>query len=222
MPDRSRTSVWLGRVGAVLVLTGLSLGGWVAWQVWGTDVVSQRTHHALVEDAERSWAGDAPSEALATDHGRLTSVVRIPRFGDDYAVPVLEGTTDEVLAAGFGRFTDGAAAGGRGNFALAAHRITHGEPLRAMPELQPGDEVVVETARWTYTYVLDTGGDDLTVPFTAGWVLDDVPRNPDGGVQPAQEPGRRLLTLTTCSELFHTDGRLVAFGHLASRERTAR
>ena len=52
------------------------------------------------------------------------------------------------------------------------------------------------------------------MPFTAGWVLAPVPANPDGGVQPPQEPGQRLITLTTCSELFHTDDRMVAFGVL--------
>ncbi|WP_210649429.1 class E sortase [Nocardioides sp. SYSU D00065] len=212
---------WLGRVGALMVVAGLVLGGYVVWQVWGTNVVAQRTHRALVDEVEQAWVqadGSRVEQAVDTDHGRVSAVVRIPRFGEDYAVPLLEGTSDAVLAAGFGRFTDGARPGGRGNFALAAHRVTHGEPLRAMPELQPGDEVVVETARWTYTYVLDTGGDDLTVPFTAGWVLDELPENPDGGVQPEQRPGQRLLTLTTCSELFHTDDRLVAFGRLSSRE----
>ena len=32
--------------------------------------------------------------------------------------------------------------------------------------------------------------------------------------QPAQRPGQRLITLTTCSEIFHTDNRMIAFGHL--------
>ncbi|RYB94492.1 class E sortase [Nocardioides oleivorans] len=222
--DRTAGARWLGRVGVVLVVAGLALGAYVAWQVWGTNVVSQRTHRALVEDVEQTWrdrAGDGAGASVETDRGDVSAIVRIPAFGDDYAVPVLEGTSDEVLAAGFGHFSDTAEAGAKGNYALAAHRITHGEPLRAMPELQPGDEVVVETRQWTYTYVLDTGGADLTVPFTAGWVLADVPANPDaGGVQPAQEPGQRLLTLTTCSELFHTDDRLVAFGHLESKEPT--
>lgn len=223
--DRSSRSRWLGRIGVLLVATGFALGVYVAWQVWGTNLVSQRTHAALVDDVERAWArergagSDAPVE---TDEGRVSAVVRIPRFGADYAVPLLEGTSDDVLAAGFGRFETGAEPGQEGNFAIAAHRVTHGEPLRDMPRLEPGDEVVVETQEWTYTYVLDSGGTDLAVPFTASWVLADVPENPDGGVQPAQEPGQRLLTLTTCSELFHTDDRLVAFGHLASRERTAR
>jgi sortase A len=131
-------------------------------------------------------------------------------------VPVFEGTSDEVLATGFGHFAGSAGAGKVGNYALAAHRITHGEPLRAMPDLQVGDAVVVQTRTETYTYRLTTAGAALVVPFTAGWVTDPLPHNPSpGGVEPAQNEGQRLITLTTCSELFHTDNRMVAFGVLA-------
>ena len=45
-------------------------------------------------------------------------------------------------------------------------------------------------------------------------MVDPLPTNPDGGIEPAQDPGQRLITLTTCSELFHTDNRMVAFGVL--------
>ena len=57
------------------------------------------------------------------------------------------------------------------------------------------------------------------LPWTAraSGVLAPLPTNPDGGVQPPdRSPGQRLITLTTCSELFHTDQRLLAFGHLVS------
>jgi sortase A len=161
---------------------------------------------------------------VKVDAGVAGSIIRIPRFGDDYQVPVLEGTSDDVLASGFGHFDDTAGPGQVGNYALAGHRVTHGEPLRDMPDLEVGDKVIVETRKTVYTYELVTGGDDLTVPFTAGWVLDPLPTNPeDGGVEPPQKPGQRLLTLTTCSELFHTDDRLVAFGVLVDkRPRVAR
>ena len=86
-----------------------------------------------------------------------------------------------------------------------------------MPSLEVGDLVIIDTATRTFTYALDTGGDDLTVNFDETWVLDPLPKNPDaGGAQPEQRAGQRLLTLTTCAELFHTDERLVAFGHLIS------
>ena len=91
--------------------------------------------------------------------------------------------------------------------------------LRAL-DIGPGDEVVVETVEATYTYELDTDPRELVIPFTGVWVLDRVPENPEaGGPQPDQEKGQRLITLTTCAELFHTDDRLIAFGHLVKSVR---
>ena len=75
------------------------------------------------------------------------------------------------------------------------------------------DDVIVETRTATYVYQLDNGGTDLIVPFTQTWVTDRAPVNPSGGIQPP--PGSdRLITLFSCSEIFHTDNRSVVFGHL--------
>ncbi len=201
---------------------GLAVLGWVGWQFWGTNWVSGRTHHRIVEQVEKKWAADA-DDVVAVPEGDVAALIRIPAFGDDYVVPVLEGTTDEVLAAGFGHFSDSAGPGGKGNYALAAHRVTHGEPLRDLPELEAGDEVIVQTRGATYTYVLTSAGDGLEVSFTDGWVVDPLPTNPhEGGVQPEQRQGQRLITLTTCAELLHTDERLVAFGVLKGVERVSR
>ena len=200
--------------GLVLVLAGVSVLAWVGWQMWGTNWQSHRKQDDAVAAIRRQW--DQGASTAEVDGGVVSSIVRIPRFGKDYQVPILEGTSDDALASGFGHFTSSADAGSQGNFALAAHRVTHGEPLRGMPDLRPGDEVIVETRAATYTYVLDTGGDDLVVPFTETWVVDALPTNPDGGVQPEQVPDQHLITLTTCSEIFHTDDRMVAFGHLVS------
>ena len=211
---------WLG---LLLIAVGLGLLGYVAWQFWGTNWVSHRAQERIVTDVRRDWdepaTGASRDDAVRVPEGAVTALVRIPRFGDDYVIPVLEGTSDDVLAAGFGHFADTADPGQKGNYALAAHRVTHGEPLRRMPDLQAGDEVIIETRTTTYTYELTSGGDDLVVPFTAGWVVDPLPTNPEeGGVQPAQDPGQRLITLTTCSEIFHTDNRMVAFGVLKDRQ----
>ena len=89
------------------------------------------------------------------------------------------GSSDDVLARGFGHFPKRAHPGEVGNYALAGHRVTHGEPLRRMPELRPGDSVIVETADATYTYRLDTNPNHLIVPFTGTWVLDPLPKNPE-------------------------------------------
>lgn len=219
MTRRTRTSRgrrWLTLGGLALVVGGLGVLAYVAWQLWGTNVASGRRHDETVAALERAWeAGDA---GVVQEYGEAAAVVRVPRFGEDYAVPVLEGTDDEVLASGFGHFATSAAPGEVGNYALAAHRVTHGEPLRAMPDLQVGDEVVVETSTTTFTYELVTAGDALEVAFTDTWVVEPLPTNPAGGVQPPQDEGQRLLTLTTCAELFHTDERLVAFGTLTGSQ----
>lgn len=203
---------WRLRVGLLLIAAGLSLLGYVGWELFGTNVVAHRHRDGVLGELDRAWDGGR-AEAT-TGRGTASEVIRIPRFGSDYRVPVLDGTSDAVLATGFGHYPGNAGPGEVGNFAIAAHRVTHGQPLRGMPDLRAGDLVLVDTARTTYTYRLLTGGDDLVVPFTAGWVLDALPANPDGGVQPPQRPGQRLITLTTCSELFHTDDRMVAFGIL--------
>ena len=206
---------WSVRLGIALVVAGLALVGWVGWQYVGTNVVAHHRQGQVIDDLEQGWAdGHVEVSAAGTTS---TAVVRIPRFGKDYRMPLLEGTSDEALASGIGHLDATAEPGDEGNVVLAAHRVTHGEPFADLPSLRPGDEVVVETADATYTYVLDTGGDDLEVSFDADWVLAPLPANPDpGGVEPVQEPGQRLITLTTCAELFHTDERLVAFGHLES------
>ena len=205
-----RAVFWLG---VAMVAVGLALLGWLAWQFWGTNYVSEQLQRQITKALEQQWRNGEQLSPKKVPEGQASSLIRIPRFGKGYVVPVLEGTSEDVLAQGFGHFTGTAGPGQVGNYALAGHRITHGQPLRQMPELRPGDKVIVETAKTTYTYVLDTDPNNLVVDFTQVWVIGPHPQNPDpGGVEPARN--KRLITLTTCSELFHTDNRMIAFGHL--------
>ncbi|MFC5727791.1 class E sortase [Nocardioides sp.] len=207
---RRRISLWLG---CGLIAAGLAVLGWVAWQFWGTNWQAHQRHDQVTTALADGW-GDG-QDVVRTDFGNATAILHVPRFGKDYAVPVLEGSTDDVLAAGVGHMEDTAEAGAKGNYVLAGHRVTHGEPFADLPQLRPGDKVHVETRDATYTYVLDTGGEDLIIPFTETWVLDPSPVNPrDGGTQPPGDAGSHLITLLTCSEIFHTDDRSVIFGHL--------
>jgi sortase A len=207
-----------------LILAGLGTLGYVGWQLWGTTWVSEREQREITASLQRQWQAEPArqSQPSRVSRGQASALIRIPAFGSSYVVPVLEGTDPDVLTRGYGHFTGSADPGEVGNYALAAHRVTHGEPLRRMPELRPGDRVVVETVDRIYVYALDTDPRRLVIPFTGTWVLDPLPKNPGGGPQPRQEPGQRLLTLTTCSEIFHTDDRMIAFGHLVSSRRKDR
>jgi sortase A len=220
-PPSRRTVVGAG---LLMVVAAVLLGAWLGWQTVGTNVVAHRSQDREVASTVQRWERAdavttttirrAPLPPPAT--GREAAVVRIPRFGSSYAVPIHPGVTDRVLARGFGHFKVSAPPGGWGNYAIAAHRVTHGEPLRQVMELRPGDQVLVSTRHWTYAYRLDTDPRRLTVTTDGVWVVDVHPVNPDPhGVSPTSH--MRLITLVTCAELFHTDDRTVVFGHLVRR-----
>lgn len=201
-------------IGVLLILAGLSGLGYVGWQLWGTDWQSAKIQAEVREETEQAWSRG--KEPAPVKWGTVEGIVRVPRFGDDYAIPLLEFTGYRALHAGFGHMPESAEVGQKGNFVIVAHRTTRNEPLRHMPDLRVGDEVVIETRSHTYTYRLITRGDALRVRFDdGGWVLEELPDNPKpGGVEPPQVPGQRLITLVTCAELFHSDDRLAAFGEL--------
>ncbi len=178
IPRRRARWLWLG-VG--LVAVGLAIVGYVAWQLIGTNIVSERRQTELVEQLEDQWRTSPGTELSRADPvslGEASALVRIPRFGDDYVMPVLEGVGESELSSGFGHFVDSAGAGRKGNYALAAHRVTHGEPLRDLPSLRPGDTVIVETRDTVYTYEIDTDPNQLVVGLDEVWVLAAQPVNP--------------------------------------------
>ncbi len=225
---RKRRPSRLTVAGVALLVAGLACLGWVGYQLWGTDVVAEHSYDRGSSGLRSQWAS-APADAgpTATDPqasvdgsgpaphevpGTAVALLRVPRFGADYEVPVVAGTAMSDLARGVGHYDRTAAPGQVGNFALAGHRITHGQPFARLLSLRKGDRVVVETREAVFTYVMDTSPADLTVDERAGWVLDPVPDQP--GVTPTQP----LITLTTCQDLFHSPDRSVGFGHLESTQ----
>lgn len=199
-------------VGFGLLLVGLVCLGWVAYQYFGTNIVSQRAFDDQREDLRTQWE-QAPAEGESVPEplpGDAIALLRIPDFGEDYEVPILAGTDLDTLAKGVGAYESATPPGEIGNFSIAGHRVTHGEPFAHLLELDVGAEVIVETRESIFTYVLDTAPRDLTVDEHANWVLDPVPGEPE------TEPTRELITLTTCQDLFHSPDRSVAFGHLES------
>lgn len=213
---RRRGPLFWGGLG--MVTAGLAILGWLGWQFWGTNWVSNQRQDAVTEELRDAWtAGEGTAR---TDFGDAEAILHVPRFGEDFAVPVLAGSSDEVLAAGIGHVEDTGEPGKKGNYVVAGHRVTHGEPFAGFPDLREGDLVHVETRTATYTYELDLDGTELILPFTDTWVLDDLPTHPDGGPQASAPAGGEVITLITCSEIFHTDNRSVVFGHLVETAKT--
>ncbi|MEU9665231.1 class E sortase [Streptomyces bobili] len=153
--------------------------------------------------AQPPVARPAPSQAYA--------VLLIPRL--NVRAPVAEGTNKrKVLDNGYvGHYAHTQQPGQQGNFALAGHRNTHGEPFRHLDRLKPRDTVVVETADATYTYAVDVVLAQ-TSPRDTG-VIRPVPRSLTVPGYGYDDPGH-YLTLTTCTPEYTSRYRLVVWGKL--------
>ena len=148
-------------------------------------------------------------EALI-ESGEAAAVVRIPRFGDDYAVPVISGTSLDTLRRGLGWYDRTAAPGQIGNFGLTGHRFGWGEPFANLETLVVGDEIRVTVGEVTFTYVVVTG--PTCVSETDIGVLSPVPGDPE------RRPTKALITLTTTATLLPSPDRLIVIGELVVDE----
>ena len=177
-------------LGAALVVLFFICAGYLVWTYYGTNVVAEHHQDSLVERYEKE-AGDciAPKG--------VDALLRIPEFGKTYVMPIVDSTDQDVLDSGVVGAYPGEP-GSKGNYALIAHRVTHGEPFRDLPELGKGDKVIVEKDCTTYTYSLTT--EPFVVPMSDTSVL--LPKR------------GKEITLITCSELFHTENRTVLKGVL--------
>ncbi|MEU5700856.1 class E sortase [Streptomyces aurantiacus] len=163
----------------------------------------------------RTGTGTAAS-GLVAPQPRWTqayAILAIPRLG--LRVPVAEGVSKAgVLNKGYVGHYPGTVQPGRvGNFALAGHRNTHGEPFRHIDRLRRGDRIQVETKAAVYTYVVDR-----TLPRTLPGDGGTVRRIPRSTVKPSYgytDPGY-YLTLTTCTPEYTSKYRLVVWGKLGS------
>ena len=204
-------------LGIGLLVAGLACLGWVGYQYFGTNVVSEHAFDSEAGQLRTKWSDERKSDPDAKNQpsvvpGDAIALLRIPAFGKSYEVPILNGTDLSILSKGVGHYSSTAAPGEIGNFAVAGHRVTHGQPFARLLDLKRGDEVIVETRLAIYTYVLDDSPRSLTVRETDTWVIDPVPGHPDA------KPTQALITLTTCQDLFRSADRSIGFGHLVSTQ----
>lgn len=201
--------------GELLITAGLLIGLFLAWQLWWTDVVANRQQaqevQALMEVFERSEVsndaletpgaapGTAPAE-FAPPSGDAFAIIHIPRFGDNYARPIIEDTHLGILELGVGHYVDTAMPGEVGNFAIAAHRTTYGAPFNQIAELQPGDVIVVETSTAYHSYRVDHH--QIVRPWQTE-VIAPVPN------EPGVEPTERWMTMTSCHPMWSAKQRYI-------------
>jgi sortase A len=191
----------------VLFWTGVTAGSAMDGEVERL----QERWSAAAASAPAATSAPAPSPKPSASDGEAFAVMYIPRFGRDWHKPVLEGTGEDTLKRGLGHYARTAGPGETGNFAVAGHRRTYGDPFKDFPELRPGDAVVIGDGTTWYTYRIDNRP-LRTLPSDTG-VIDPVPAPFDEDAAPY--PGRgRYLTLTTCEPEWGHSHRLIAWAHL--------
>ncbi|MEV7401008.1 class E sortase [Streptomyces sp. NPDC091267] len=180
----------------------------------GADEGAQGGSPAVGADDADKGGGSSPAAdttARAPRRSQAYAVIRIPRIG--LTAPVAQGIGKRgVLDKGYvGHYPRTAQPGGSGNFALAGHRNTHGEPFRYINRLRRGDRITVETRDAVYTYTVDKTL-DRTGAGDSG-VVAAVPRS---NVRPyvGYRAAGSYVTLTTCTPEFTSRYRLVVWGKL--------
>jgi sortase A len=218
---RRRVSVF-GVIGELFITAGVVVLLYVAWQMWIGDVIYGAQASAEGQSLSQEWeqqyeevrqpAPEEPAPAAVEPvilpqpaDAETFAVMRIPRFGSDYAFQIAGGTTRArtLDTKRIGHYTDAAMPGEIGNFAVAAHRTTYGAPFNRLADLHVGDAIVVESPEGWYTYRFRTL--EYVTPSEVD-VLLDVPQAPE---VPA---GERYITMTSCSPMYSLAERIVGYG----------
>ncbi|MER6467233.1 class E sortase [Streptomyces collinus] len=197
-------------IGEVFITTGVLMLLFVTYQLWWTNVRAHAQAGSETHQLQDDWASGKRAPGVF-EPGQGFAILHIPEL--DVVAPIAEGVDNKkVLDKGMvGHYGAGALktampSAKTGNFGLAAHRNTHGEPFRYINRLKAGDPVVVETQDTYFVYKV-TSTLPVTPPSNTS-VLDPVPRG-SGFTGPG-----RYITLTTCTPEFTSKYRLIVWGKM--------
>jgi len=193
------------------------IGLFITYQLWFTNQAADSAAQAIsseIREGLKKQAISADSEvieiAVQGQSYPVTSLglIYIPRLKSDvWATPILVGVGERELSLGVGYYPGAATPGEPGNFAIAGHRATNGEPFARFEKLQIGDKVFIQTAEGWFEYQLL---ENKKISDSATWVLDAEPKGLNLG-------SNQLITLTTCDPRWNSTRRWAWWGVLVSK-----
>jgi sortase A len=218
----------IAAVGRTLITVGLLILLFVAFQLWGTGLVTARAQDDMRSEFERELASTTTTSSATTttaapestappptttpspppnpgqppEAGHWIGTIEIPSIGIDKVF--VEGTSRDDLKKGPGHYPGTPLPGQLGNAAIAGHRTTYGQPFFDLDKVSPGDQIVTTSPVGRYTYAVR---ETLVVNPNDTFVVDDTPD--------AQ------LTLTTCNPKFSARQRLVVKAALVPEQSSA-
>ena len=211
-----------GAIGRTFITVGILILLFVAYQLWGTGIYTDREQDQLQQQfnaALRSEGADAPTTTTtlpgtgptatttttapappAAPEGDAVAQIRIPKIGVDSIV--VNGVTRDDLRKGPGHYPNTPLPGQEGNSAIAGHRTTYGAPFGDLDQLAPDDLIEVRTLQGSFRYRVT---EQLIVAPSDISVIDPVLKNPDDSSQGFAA----TLTLTTCNPKYSAAQRLI-------------
>lgn len=212
----------VGFVGELLITAGVLLLLFLGWQLWWTDVVADQEQAVVVASLVDEFESARPVDSIppidgrspgipqritpeGVPSGKAFAIIRIPRFGVDYARPVLEDTTRSILEQGVGHYRDTAMPGELGNFSVAGHRTTYGKPFNQIHTLVKGDKIIVQTQGGFAVYAVSEH--EIVRPDEV-WVIDPVPG------EKGATPTKAIMTMTACHPMFSARQRWITHSEL--------
>ncbi|MFG2652886.1 class E sortase [Streptomyces sp. NPDC048436] len=197
-------------IGELFITVGVLMLLFVTYQLWWTNIRAHQQADGAANDLQEEWA-KGKGKPGAFEPGQGFALLHIPRL--DVVVPIAEGIDkSKVLDRGMvGHYNEGGTKtpmpdAKQGNFAVAGHRNTHGEPFRYINRLEPGDPIVVETQDTYYVYKMASILPQTQPNNTS--VIGPIP--PGSGFTKAG----RYITLTTCTPEFTSKYRMIVWGKM--------
>lgn len=214
-------------VGTLSVVVGIGLLAWSftvwRWQDPVTAIYTELEQRNLSRGYDEFAAGYAATPASETaepepeprtlpeaaaeyrealDRGDPVGRLHIPRLG--LTTMIVEGTDDDTLRSGPGRYRDLAVPGQGELVYVAGHRTTYSAPFARIDELRPGDAVIVDVPYGRFEYRI-TG--------------HTIVRETDVSVLESQ--GEEQLALQACHPRFFASHRYIAYAEPVSVETRA-
>ncbi len=187
-------------IGLLLIVLGITIIANVVYK----KIETIRKQKAIVEIFESGISEGVSTGSKETvnldDINGYTPIAMIEIPSIKLSQALVEGISDDVLKYFLGHFTDSAAPGEKGNFAVAGHRVSdYTDAFINLYKVKAGDKVIVKTHDKKYTYVVE---DNFIVEPEDVQVLDDTKE--------------ATMTLVTCT--VGAKQRVIVNGKLISEE----
>lgn len=195
-----RISRLIDFLGRTMIVAGLLLLSFVAYQLWGTGIAEGRSQNVMATQLVQPQP--VQPQPVQPKLGGLVGRITIPSIG--ISKYVVAGVRIKDLERGPGLFPGSPMPGQKGNVAIAGHRTTFGAPFSRIDKLRSNEKIILESKGGTFTYRVD--GQPKIVSAT------------DVAVARTTNPDIAMVTLVSCYPKWTSTQRIVVVGILDSTE----